>query len=72
MILSLTDRAGELGVKKKFEELLKAIKGWIKKRNKESARSQLQCWISGRTLKDHTTICFVVPGLPVRWCLCAE
>ena len=26
MILSLTDRAGELGVKKKFEELLKAYK----------------------------------------------
>ena len=67
MILSLTDRAGELGVKKKFEELLKAIKGWTKKRNKESARSQSQCWISGQTLKDpYNNNVLRVHGLPVR------
>ena len=37
MILSLTDRAAELGVKKKFEEL---IKRWTGRQSSGSARSR--------------------------------
>lgn len=39
MILSLTDRAGELGVKKKFEELLKAYKR-VDKETKQRERKK--------------------------------
>ena len=55
MILSLTDRAAELGVKKKFEELLKAYK-----------RVDREMKQNGRTFSDLMTICFAVHGLPVK------
>lgn len=48
MILSLTDRAGELGVKKKFEELLKAYKRVdkeAKQRERKKPSSMMRCCI---------------------------
>ena len=66
MILSLTDRATELGVKKKFEELLKAYKRVDMRQNRESERNRLPCWISGPILKDHMTTCFAGHGLPEK------
>ena len=69
MILSLTDRASELGVKGKFEELLKAYK----KVDRENKRKECDAgngirktsparWSNGLILMDLMTICSAVRG----------
>lgn len=65
LLLSLEDRAGELGVKKKFQELIKAYKRVERemRRQERERKGRRRCWRTGRTLKVHTTGCSAGSGL---------
>lgn len=53
LLLSLEDRAEELNVKRKFQELVNTISVWNEKSGgrKKSQRSSRLSWITGQTLQ---------------------
>ena len=68
LLLSLEDRAGELGVKKKFQELVKAYKRVereMRRRERDKKNSPAR-WSNGPILMDPMTGCSVKSGLPAR------